>query len=82
MGDGGGGFSDDKKKYMHSVFKLDSVIIISHFTGYHPFSAGGRADKARYSAESHYCLWHLVGVWSTLCLQPTEEQCKERQTYL
>lgn len=67
---------------LYSVFKLVSFIIIIHFSGYHPLSGGGRADKARDPAESHHCLWDPVGIRTTLCLQPTEEQCKERQTYL
>lgn len=67
MGDGGGGFSDDKKKYMYSVFKLDFVIIILYFIGYYFFSVGGRVDKARDFVESYYCLWYFVGVWLIFC---------------
>lgn len=81
---GGGGVKCWQEEYiLYSVFKLVSlIIIIIHFSGYHPLSGGGRANKARDPAESHHCLWDPVGIRTTLCLQPTEEQCKERQTYL
>lgn len=79
---GGGVWCWQDEYILYSVFKLVSLIIIIHFSGYHPLSGGGRADKARDPAESHHRLWDPVGVRTTLCLKPTEEQCKERQTYL